>query len=356
MPPGTAETGAMARRRYLTAAAMTALLLAAVPTAAAVATGPAVPASPLSAPILARPVPPLIVDPPLGDCEHALERTRHPGASTMAIVGASFTAGVGPGSVGRSWAALLARMLHTDAVVDGVPGAGYVRRGQGQLGPVTAELTRIGLRALAPTLVIIQAGHDDIGVPAATEQQRVKQAIAMVHAQAPRAKIALLTVFTRHHPTAAAYATDHAIAAAARAADRAAIIIDPLAAHWSFPRASGGLHPTEDGSTWIARQVARALQARGIRADAATKAAPLVCDSGISSVRFIPRVAMLGTSPHARQPRVPGAQLDGSHSRISVPPPAGLSASIMPPWASVTWRTMARPSPEPGVLRAEGAR
>jgi lysophospholipase L1-like esterase len=353
----------MARRRYLTAAAMTALLLAAVPTAEAVATASA---SPLSAPIFARPVPPLIVDPPLADCEHALERTRHPGASTLAIVGASFTAGVGPGSVGRSWAGLLARMLHTDAVVDGVPGAGYVRRGQGHLGPVTAELTRIGLHSLAPSLVIIQAGHDDMGVPAAAEEQRVKQTIAMVHAQAPRAKIALLTVFTRHHPTAAAYTTDHAIVAAARAVDRAAIIIDPLAAHWSFPRARGGLHPTEDGSTWIARQVARALQVHGIQADAASNAAPVVCDSGISSVRFIPRVAMLGTSPHIRQPQSSGAQLsatqlsaaqlDGSHSRISVPPPAGLSASIMPPWASVTWRTMARPSPEPGVLRAEGAR
>lgn len=45
----------------------------------------------------------------------------------LAIVGASFTAGVGPGRPGQSWAVLLARLLHWDAVVYGDPGAGYVR-------------------------------------------------------------------------------------------------------------------------------------------------------------------------------------------------------------------------------------
>jgi acyl-CoA thioesterase I len=340
----------MARLRALTAAAMTALLLAVAPTAAATAISP--PWS-LSAPIMARPVPPLAVDPPLGDCEHALEHARHPGAGTLAVVGASFTAGVGPGAAGRSWAVLLARMLHTAAVVDGVPGAGYVRRGAGHRGPVAAELTRVGLPALAPSLVIIQAGHDDIGVPAAIERQRVAQAIAMIHAQAPRARIALLTVFTRHDPPHAAYATDRAIVSAA---GHHVIIIDPLAQHWSFARSRGGLHPTMRGSVWIARQVALILRAHGIKAGPATAGTPLVCDSGISPVRFIPKDALLSAPAHGRPPGARGDQLTGSRSRISVPPPGGFSARMLPPWASVTWRTMARPSPEPGVLRAEGAR
>jgi acyl-CoA thioesterase-1 len=343
----------MARRRALTAAAMTALLLAVAPTAAATAISP--PWS-LSAPIMARPVPPLAVDPPLGDCERAMERARHPGAGTLAVVGASFTAGVGPGVAGRSWAVLLARMLHTAAVVDGVPGAGYVRHGAGHRGPVAAELTRIGLPALAPSLVIIQAGHDDIGVPAAIERQRVAQAIAMIHAQAPRARIALLTVFTRHDPPPAAYATDRAIVSAATAADHRVIIIDPLAQHWSFARSRGGLHPTMGGSRWIARQIALILRDHGIKAAPATAGTPLVCDSGISPVRFIPRDVLLVTSAHGRRAGSRGDQLTGSRSRISVPPPGGLSARMLPPWASATWRTMARPSPEPGVLRAEGAR
>ena len=91
----------------------------------------------------------------------------------LAIVGASFTAGVGPGNPGKSWAVLLARLLHWDAVVYGDPGAGYVRAGVGRMGPVAAEIARIDLRALAPALVIVQAGHDDIGVPLRLEQRRV---------------------------------------------------------------------------------------------------------------------------------------------------------------------------------------
>ncbi len=91
----------------------------------------------------------------MGGCEQRLERSqRQAGADVpaLAIVGASFTAGVGPGNPGRSWAVLLTHLLHRNAVVYGDPGAGYVRAGIGRKGPVAAELTRIGLRALAPAL------------------------------------------------------------------------------------------------------------------------------------------------------------------------------------------------------------
>jgi acyl-CoA thioesterase I len=293
----------MARRRLLTVAGLVALLLAVVPTVAATATGSS---GPWPGPIMARPVPPLIVDPPLSapplaNCEHVLERAHHRGAGPLAIVGASFTAGVGPGTAGRSWAALLARMLRTDAVVDGVPGAGYVHAGQGHRGPMAALLTRIGLRDLDPSLVIIQAGHDDIGVPTAIEQQRVKATIALIRAQAPAAKIALLTVFTRidRHRSfdpAAAQRTDHAIVSAARAADPGVIIIDPLAAHWSFPRVPGGLHPTAGGDVWIAHRVALALQEHGVRRGPASAGTTLVCDSGISPVRSGPKDALLSAA------------------------------------------------------------
>ena len=106
-------------------------------------------------------------------------------------VGASFTAGVGSGP-GRSWAVLLARRLHWNAVVYGVPGAGYVRPGARREGPVLAEADRLGLSVLKPSLVIVQAGHDDIGVPPELERQRVERAIAAIRADAPGARIALL--------------------------------------------------------------------------------------------------------------------------------------------------------------------
>jgi GDSL-like lipase/acylhydrolase family protein len=80
--------------------------------------------------------------------------------------GASFTAGTGPGNAALSWAVLLARTLGWNAIVDGVPGAGYVRVGAGHHGPVARLLAGEDLHALDPRLVVVEAGHDDSGVPA----------------------------------------------------------------------------------------------------------------------------------------------------------------------------------------------
>jgi lysophospholipase L1-like esterase len=226
----------------------------------------------------------------LGGCEQRLERgQRQAGAHVpaLAIAGASFTAGVGPGNPGRSWAVLLTHLLHWNAVVYGDPGAGYVRAGVGRKGPVAAELARIGLRALAPALVIVQAGHDDIGVPLTLERQRVAAAIATIRAEAPRARIALLTVFPGRRHAAAALRTDQAIVAAGQAADHQVIIMDPLTGKWAFTRSPDGLHPTAGGSVWIARKVAGILAAHGIRPRPARPgtASITVCDSGIPGPR-----------------------------------------------------------------------
>ena len=220
----------------------------------------------------------------LAGCEQALERSAgQRGVPRLAVVGASFTAGTGPGNPDQAWAVGLARMLHWDAVIYGVPGAGYVRPGIGHRGPVAAEIARIGLRALAPALVIVQAGHDDIGVPPQLERQRVAQVIALIRAEAPRARIALVTVFPGRKRPPAAYRTDDAIVTAARAADLGVIIMDPLAAGWVFPRTRDGLHPTVAGDGWIARKVAAVLGQRGVRSapPRAGAAGPVICDSGI---------------------------------------------------------------------------
>ena len=94
---------------------------------------------------------------PVAGCERQLERTQHqhqdhdahdgPSRPALAIVGASFTAGVGSGSPGKSWAVVLARLLHWDAVIYGDPGAGYVRAGLARKGPVAAEIARLDPRA-----------------------------------------------------------------------------------------------------------------------------------------------------------------------------------------------------------------
>lgn len=231
----------------------------------------------------------------LAACEQRLQRNRLDSGRpvpTVVIVGASFTAGVGPDQADGSWAALLARRLGWNAVVYGDPGAGYVRPGIHREGPVAREISAVDLRKLNPALVIVQAGHNDVGVPAALETLRVKQAIAQIRAAAPDAGIALITVFVGRLHHAALAQTDHTIVTAARAADPAVIIMDPLTGKWKFARIKDGLHPTAAGSQWIAGEVGQTLVSRGVHAMPIARgagAAPggrpasTMCDFGIQT-------------------------------------------------------------------------
>jgi lysophospholipase L1-like esterase len=213
----------------------------------------------------------------LAGCEQRLERAPHR-VPTLAIVGASYTAGVGPGSPALSWAVQLARTLRWNAVIDGVPGAGYARTGASGQGPMLRMLAGEDLRALRPALVIVQAGHDDIGVWPRAERHGVRQAIAFIRAVAPKARIGLLTVFTAGPPSLAATGTDHAIVSAATAADRQVIVMDPLTGRWAFQHYRHGLHPTAAGDAWIARKVTGILRSYGMR-PAPAGGAPVICDS-----------------------------------------------------------------------------
>jgi lysophospholipase L1-like esterase len=220
---------------------------------------------------------------------------------TVAIVGASITAGVGSGDPAGSWAVLLARQLHWNAFVYGVPGAGYVHAGLGRKGPVAAEIDRAHLGALRPTLVIVQAGHDDMRVPPGLERQRVEQTVAMIKAQAPRARIALITVFAGRSRPPSLYRTDQAIVTGATAADPQVIIMDPLASGWRFPHAPDGLHPSARGDAWIAGTVAGILRQYGVRPAAAGRGAAL-CTLSISGAIWPPAEPIRAPSRLAPRP------------------------------------------------------
>jgi lysophospholipase L1-like esterase len=215
-------------------------------------------------------------------CEQRIENGPRD-ISTLAIVGASYTAGVGPDSPALSWAADFARKLRWNAVIYGVPGAGYARTGTDGLGPMTRMLEAERLLQLAPSLVIVQAGHDDGGVPAGVERRQVLRTIDLIQLEAPRAQIALLTVFAL--PTGpvppALYRADSAIVTAARDADPHVIIMDPLTGHWQFQHADDGLHPTAAGDAWIAGKVASILRAHAIAASPSTVTSAVVCDVGV---------------------------------------------------------------------------
>jgi hypothetical protein len=235
---------------------------------------------------------------PLAACEARIEREprRLP---TIAIVGASYTAGVGPGDPMLSWAVVLARLLHWNAVIDGVPGAGYVSEGYGGRGPMARMLSAEGLRSLVPSAVIVQAGHDDVRAAPATERAAVRATLGLIHLTAASARVALLTVFaSTPDGTEALRRTDQAIVTAATAADPDVIIMDPLAGRWKFQHANGGLHPTAAGDAWIASKVLAILRVYGIH-PAGNGPLPIICDdaAGISPAGG---TSELGISPAAR--------------------------------------------------------
>ncbi len=219
----------------------------------------------------------------LGACEARIEHRPH-AAPVIAIVGASYTAGIGPDNPEQSWAVALARQLHWNAVIYGVPGVGYVRAGGAGHGPIARMLTQESLRALDPALVIVQAGHDDIGMPVWLERRRVAAAVHLIRTAAPAARIALLTTFAVSlNGSPALRRIDADIVSAGTATDPGAIIMDPLAGRWRFPRARDGLHPTAAGDAWIARTAAAILLAHGVRPAPVTSTAPVICDVSVGA-------------------------------------------------------------------------
>ena len=185
----------------------------------------------------------------------------------LAVVGASFSAGVGAGHPGDAWPEDLARIMHWRLIVSADPGAGYVNPGAGHRGPFSRLAARLNLARAHPQTVIIQGGHDDAGLPLALIRQRVQSLIASIRRAAPGARLVLLTVFPRgNKPPGAVWATDQAIVAAARQADPAVLIFDPLAGHWHFPRIGDHLHPTPAGHRWIAERLAAGLRGHQVAA------------------------------------------------------------------------------------------
>jgi lysophospholipase L1-like esterase len=220
---------------------------------------------------------------PLAACEARIERQprRLP---TVAVVGASYTAGIGPNNPELSWAVELARQLRWNAVIYGVPGAGYVRVSASGRGPMTRMLSAAGLRGLRPALVIVQAGHDDLGASVALEGRQVGATVNLIRAAAPGARIGLVTTFAvALDGSPALRQVDHAIITAGTTAEPGVIVMDPLAGRWAFPRAADGLHPTAAGDAWIARTVAAILRAHGVRPVPAASTAPVICDVSVGA-------------------------------------------------------------------------
>jgi acyl-CoA thioesterase-1 len=182
----------------------------------------------------------------------------------LAVVGASFSAGVGAQASAKAWPADLGRMLHMRVEVSADPGAGFISPGRGHRGPFAKLTGQLKLAELRPAVVVIQGGHNDIGRPAPALSRNVRQLVNSIRCQTPGTRVAILSVFpTGNVPSHAAVLTDRVIVAAARQADPQVIVLDPITQHWHFARGRDQLHPTVAGHQWIAAKVAAALRAAG---------------------------------------------------------------------------------------------
>jgi hypothetical protein len=196
-------------------------------------------------------------------CLRAVESGRGP---LVAVVGASFTAGVGAGSPLRAWSVDLVRWLGWRALVVGVPGAGYVWPGRNGDGPLSRIVGSLDLASLHPRLVVVQAGRDDIGEPIVEEQAAVARFYTGLRRRLPHAELAAVTVMPSQGGLhGAELSTDGAIRRGIARAGAGVRVIDPLAGHWHFARQRGGLHPNAAGAMTIAGRVEQALSADGLR-------------------------------------------------------------------------------------------
>jgi lysophospholipase L1-like esterase len=187
-----------------------------------------------------------------------------PAGHPLVVLGASISAGTGS-TPEQAWPAVVGRCLGRRVVVGAVPGAGYIATGRGARGPVGRLLREADLARLDPSLVVLQAGHNDIGTPGPQLRAAVTTAVETARRDAPRAPLALLTVVAHAgDPSASARATDATIVEAARRADPGVVVLDPIAEGWSFPRVADGLHPTAAGQRLLAGHVLDDLARAGV--------------------------------------------------------------------------------------------
>jgi acyl-CoA thioesterase-1 len=179
----------------------------------------------------------------------------------LAVVGASFAAGVGAAGPHGGWPYLLGRAEGWRVVVSADPGAGFLNPGAHHLGPFSHLLGRLDLARLNPSMVIVQGGYNDVGRSPVAVTAQVASLFGSLRREAPHARLGLVSVFSvGAGPTRAAIAMDRTIVGAARAADRGILVFDPLGERWVFPRIRDGLHPSPAGHAWIAARLAQDLR------------------------------------------------------------------------------------------------
>lgn len=158
----------------------------------------------------------------------------------IVVIGASISTGYEVAGV-VAYPRMISAIERRSVYLSARGGAGYAD------GSIAGLTQAAGLAQRDPSLVVVQAGSNDVGASTASIDSQVRQVISTVRAQAPNAKVALITVFPSVRGSGPdARATEAAIVGAARAVDPSVSVISPLSEGWVYGTSSDG-HP--DGAT-----------------------------------------------------------------------------------------------------------
>lgn len=180
-------------------------------------------------------------------------------APVVAFAGDSYVGGVGATRPGASgYVPLLAQRLGWATTAVGLPGAGYLEAAPGAT--VLDAIRQLDLPSLAPDLVVLQAGHNDVTLPLAQLQARVTAAVLAVRQQVPAAQVDVVGILWPGTPPAAAPAADAAIRAGAQAAG--ALFTSTL--DLRFPAVAAANRPTDAGHAAIAVRLQSSFRDLGL--------------------------------------------------------------------------------------------
>ncbi|MET9329000.1 SGNH/GDSL hydrolase family protein [Tsukamurella sp. NPDC003166] len=167
----------------------------------------------------------------------------------IVVIGASISTGyevAGVVAYPRMISAIAGRSVYLSAR----SGAGY------NDGAIAGLTQAANLPAHDPSLVVVQAGSNDVGASTSAIDAQVRQVITTVRRQAPNARVALITVFpTVRGSGPDARATEAAIVGAARSVDPTVSVISPLSEGWVYGSSADG-HPDAATHQKLAERVA----------------------------------------------------------------------------------------------------
>lgn len=189
-----------------------------------------------------------------------------PEPTKIVVIGDSYTEGTPQGGLGdNNWASLAWRQLRKEGAqiapkVVATGGSGYVTAGT--VGETFADSVRSAVTA-DDDVVVVFGGSNDVTVPLDEEYQAIRDTLAMVRQQAPRARVVVIgPVRPIPDDDRELVAVRDAIRTEADA--MGATFVDPIAEGW-FVGDSGligpdAVHPTDNGHSYMAQRLLPVLR------------------------------------------------------------------------------------------------